>query len=67
MKMQEESGVRHGVNSFYRHLDPQSFRCSIVPNQPAAWHLKHTEINLSAFAATVLVKSGKISPDMLVL
>ncbi|KAJ6029290.1 CAZyme family GT1 [Penicillium canescens] len=66
-KMQEESGVRHGVNSFYRHLDPQSFRCSIVPDQPAAWHLKHTEINLSAFAATVLVKSGKISPDMLVL
>ncbi|KAJ6089633.1 UDP-glucuronosyl/UDP-glucosyltransferase [Penicillium canescens] len=66
-KMQEESGVRHGVNSFYRHLDPQSSRCAIVPDQPAAWHLKHTEINLSAFAATVLVKSGKISPDMLVL
>jgi hypothetical protein len=65
--MQEESGVRQGVNSFYRHLDPKSSRCSIVPDQPAAWHLKHTEINLSAFAATVLVKSGKISPDMLVL
>jgi hypothetical protein len=66
-KMQEESGVRHGVNSFYRNLDPQRSRCSIVPNQPAAWHLKHTDINLSAFAATVLVKSGKINPDMLVL
>jgi UDP:flavonoid glycosyltransferase YjiC (YdhE family) len=66
-KMQEESGVRHGVNSFHRHLDPQSIRCSIIPNQPAAWHLKHTEINFSALAATVLVKSGKISPDMLVL
>ncbi|KAF4767667.1 hypothetical protein HAV15_009326 [Penicillium sp. str.  len=67
MKMQEESGVRHGVNSFYRHLDPQSLRCSILPDKPAAWHLKHTKINLSAFAATFLVKSGKISPDMLVL
>lgn len=67
LKMQEESGVRHGVNSFHRNLDPQSYRCSIVPNQPAAWHLKHTKINLSAFAATVLVRSGKISPDMLVL
>lgn len=66
-RMQEESGVRHGVNSFYRHLDPESLRCSIIPNQPAAWHLKHTKINLSAFAATVLVKSGKVSPDMLVL
>ncbi|KAI2737066.1 CAZyme family GT1 [Penicillium roqueforti] len=67
LKMQEESGVRHGVNSFHRNIDPQSYRCSIVPNHPAAWHLKHTRINLSAFAATVLVRSGKISPDMLVL
>lgn len=67
MNMQEESGVRHGVYSFYRHLDLQSLRCSIFPNRPAAWHLKHTQINLSAYAATVLVKSGKISPDMLVL
>ncbi|KAJ6035833.1 CAZyme family GT1 [Penicillium herquei] len=67
MRMQEESGVRHGVNSFYRNLDPATLRCSIIPNQPAAWHLKHTHINLSAFAATVLVKSGKVSPEMLVL
>lgn len=66
-KMQDESGVRHGVNSFYRNLDPESSRCAIVPNLPAAWHLKHTKINLSAFAATVLVKSGKLSPHMLVL
>ncbi|KAE8143446.1 hypothetical protein BDV38DRAFT_67264 [Aspergillus pseudotamarii] len=65
--MQEESGVRHGVYSFYRHLDVQSLRCSVVPNRPAAWHLKHTKINLSAFAAAVLVESGKISPDHLVL
>ncbi|KAF9885030.1 hypothetical protein FE257_000761 [Aspergillus nanangensis] len=65
--MQEESGVRHGVYSFYRHLNLQSLRCSIFPDRPAAWHLKHTDINLSAFAAMVLVKSGKISPDELVL
>lgn len=65
--IQEESGVRHGVGSFYRHLDLQSLRCSIFPDRPAAWHLKHTKINLSGFAAAVLVKSGKISPDMLVL
>lgn len=67
MDMQEEAGVQHGVRSFYRHLDVQSLRCSIFPNRPAAWHLKHTHINLSAYAATVLVKSGKLSPDMLVL
>jgi hypothetical protein len=67
MDMQEEAGVQHGVCSFYRHLDVQSLRCSIFPNRPAAWHLKHTKINLSAYAATVLVKSGKLSPDMLVL
>lgn len=65
--MQEESGVCHGVYSFYRHLDLQSLRCAIFPDRPAAWHLKHTEINLSAFATTVLMKSGKLSPNNLVL
>ncbi|KAE8364928.1 hypothetical protein BDV27DRAFT_127701 [Aspergillus caelatus] len=65
--MQEESGVRHGVYSFYRHLDLESLKCSVFPGRPAAWHLKHTKINLSVFAAAVLVQSGKISPHNLVL
>lgn len=66
-KMQKESGVRDGVRSFHRHLDLQSLRCAICPSRPAVWHVKHTKIGLSAFAATVLVEMGRIKPEDVVL
>lgn len=65
--MQKESGVHGGVCSFHRHLDLQTLRCAICPSRPAAWHVKHTKIALSAFAATVLVEMGKIETGSLVL
>lgn len=66
-EMENESGVRDGVRSFYRHLDLNSIQCSICPSRPAVWHVKHTEIGLSAFAASVLVETGQVKPDDLVL
>lgn len=66
-KMQKESGVRDGARSFHRHLDLQALRCAVCPSRPAVWHVKRTEIGLSAFAATVLVEMGKIKPHNLVL
>ncbi|CAG8069294.1 unnamed protein product [Penicillium olsonii] len=66
-KMQKESGVRDGVRSFHRHLDLRSIRCAICPARPAVWHVKHTEIGLSAFAATVLVEMERLKPRDLVL
>ncbi|KAJ5999808.1 hypothetical protein N7481_000217 [Penicillium waksmanii] len=66
-KMKGESGVRDSVRSFHRHLDLKQLRCSICPNRPAVWHLKHTTVGLSAFAAAVLVEMGNLKPDNLVL
>jgi UDP:flavonoid glycosyltransferase YjiC (YdhE family) len=66
-KMQKESGVRDGVRSFHRHLDLKSLRCAICPTRPAVWHVKHTQISLSAFAASVLVEMDRIKPHNLVL
>lgn len=66
-KMKGESGVRDSVRSFHRHLDLKQLRCSICPHRPAVWHLKHTEVGLSAFAAAVLVEMGHVKPDDLVL
>ncbi|KAJ5591949.1 uncharacterized protein N7459_002318 [Penicillium hispanicum] len=66
-KMEKESGVDNGVRSFHRQLDLESIRCSICPSRPAVWHVKHTEVGLSAFAAAVLVEMGRIKPDALVL
>lgn len=66
-KMKSESGVRDGVRSFHRHLDLASLRCAICPSRPAVWHIKHTDIGLSAFAAAVLVEMGRLNPDNVVL
>ncbi|KAJ5183811.1 hypothetical protein N7492_001427 [Penicillium capsulatum] len=66
-KMQKESGVREGVRSFHRQLSKESLGCAVCPSRPAVWHLKRTEIGLSAFAAAVLVEIGSVKPDDLVL
>ena len=66
-KMQKESGVRDAVRSFHKHLDVKTLRCSMCPSRPAVWHLKHTDIGLSAFAAAVLVEAGRIKPEDIVL
>ena len=66
-KMENESGVREAVKSFHRRLDLKSIRCAICPSRPAVWHVKRTEIGLSAFAASVLVETGQVKPDVLVL
>ena len=66
-KMEKESGVRDGVRSFHRQLDIKSLRCLVCPSRPAVWHLKRTNIGLSAFAAAVLVDLGRVKPEDLVL
>lgn len=66
-KMKDESGVRDGVRSFHRQLDVQSLRCCICPERPAVWHMKHTDLGFSAFAAAVLVEMGRLQPEVLVL
>ncbi|KAJ5675180.1 Sterol 3-beta-glucosyltransferase UGT80B1 [Penicillium maclennaniae] len=66
-KMKDESGVKEGVCSFHRQLNLRPLRCAVCPSRPAVWHLKHTEVGLSAFAASTLVEMGKLDPESLVL
>ncbi|KAJ5698704.1 hypothetical protein N7462_000709 [Penicillium macrosclerotiorum] len=66
-KMEKESGVQDCVRSFHRQLNLRPLKCAICPTRPAVWHLKHTDIGLSAFAATVLVEMGRLKPEVLVL
>ncbi|PYH38101.1 putative UDP-glucose,sterol transferase [Aspergillus neoniger CBS 115656] len=65
--MRKERGVQNAAASFYQHLDVQTMRCSLCPNRPAVWWVKHSHIKLSTFAATVLVETGLISPRNVVL
>lgn len=60
--MKSEDGVAGAVHRFYRHLDLDNLRCSICPNRPAAWKIRHSDIRLSVFAATVLVEAGLLKP-----
>ncbi|KAK6445695.1 hypothetical protein FP744_10001944 [Trichoderma asperellum] len=49
--MRAEQGVKKAVQSFHQHLDVEKLRCSICPDRPAVWWLRHSHIKLSAFAA----------------
>jgi hypothetical protein len=66
-KMRQENGVKCAVASFHRHLDLETLRCSICPHRPAVWWVRHSHIKLSAFAASVLVESGFLKPQNVVL
>lgn len=66
-KMVGESGTKQGACSFHRQLDLNSLRCAICPDRPAVWHLKHTQVGLSAFAASTLVEMGRLKAENLVL
>lgn len=61
-RMQSESGVQNALASMRRHLGLRTMRCALCPDKPAVWHIKHSPITLSAFAATVLVESGLLEP-----
>jgi UDP:flavonoid glycosyltransferase YjiC (YdhE family) len=66
-KIREEQGDVEGGKSFHRHLDVEKLRCSIAPSRTAAWRVRRTKVRLSPFAASVLVKAGKIKYEDLKL
>ncbi|GFF42135.1 sterol 3-beta-glucosyltransferase [Aspergillus udagawae] len=66
-KMRQENGVKCAMASFHRHLDLETLRCSICPHRPAVWWVRHSHFRLSAFAASVLVEAGFLTPHDVVL
>jgi hypothetical protein len=59
----EGDGALNAVRSFHRSLplgESGTMRCSLLPNNAAAWRLKNTSIRLSPVAAELLVEWGKI-------
>jgi UDP:flavonoid glycosyltransferase YjiC (YdhE family) len=57
-KIREEKGSDVGGQSFHRHLDVDSLRCSLAPSYVAVWRVRRTKMQLSALAAAVLVDEG---------
>lgn len=65
--IRSEQGVRNAVQSFHRHLDIDKLKCSICPDRPAVWWLRHSHIKLSAFAASILIHTGHVKPRDVIL
>lgn len=60
----EGDGAVNAVRSFHRSLPwrgIRSMRCSMLEERAAVWRLKGTSIRLSALAAELLVKKGRIA------
>ena len=57
-QIRHENGVETGAAQFHGQLKVENLRCALSPNRVAAWHVKRTNIRLSAFAATVLASEG---------
>jgi hypothetical protein len=59
----EGDGALNAVRSFHRSLpigESGTMRCSLLPNNAAAWRLKNTSIRLSPVAAELLVEWKKV-------
>ncbi|KAI6359918.1 hypothetical protein MCOR25_006907 [Pyricularia grisea] len=60
----EGDGAENACKSFHKHLTLQgthSMRCCVLEDRVAIWHLKHTNIRLSAIAAEVLASKNALS------
>ncbi|KAI1496357.1 hypothetical protein F5X99DRAFT_74373 [Biscogniauxia marginata] len=57
-KIREEKGTDVGGQSFHKHLDVDSLRCSLAPSRVAVWRVRRTKTRLSALAAATLVDLG---------
>ena len=59
----EGDGAENAVKSFHRSLPlagPHSMRCSILQDRAAVWQVKKSSLRLSALAAKLLNKEGKL-------
>lgn len=60
-KIRSEKGTEVGGKAFHDHLDVDKLRCSLAPSRVAVWRVKKSDVRLSTFAASLLVKEGLLS------
>jgi hypothetical protein len=59
-RIYKERGCEAGAAVFHQCLGLDDLRCDIEPSRTAVWRLRRSNLRLSAFAAAVLVNSGKL-------
>ncbi|MCJ1444108.1 MAG: hypothetical protein MMC23_004608 [Stictis urceolatum] len=60
-KVEHEDGAAIGAQQFQDCLDVDSLRCFILPDRVAIWRIKHTAVQLSGLAGSVLITSGTLA------
>ncbi|KAH4809584.1 hypothetical protein HBH61_110370 [Parastagonospora nodorum] len=60
-KIKQEDGCQKGAQAFHQMLRYDELRCAVLPNRPAVWRVKRTEVKLSAQVATVLAQQGELN------
>lgn len=59
----EGDGAQNAIDSFHRGLilsGKHSMRCGVFDDKVAVWHVKHTDMKLSALAADLLVENKQL-------
>ncbi|CAI6339781.1 unnamed protein product [Periconia digitata] len=60
-KISREQGSQNGAQSFHQLLRYDELRCAVVPQRPAVWRVKRTQVKLSTKAATILAQEGELN------
>ncbi|KAF1988668.1 glycosyltransferase family 1 protein [Aulographum hederae CBS 113979] len=60
-KISHEKGGEEGAQYFHQMLDVDKMRCVLLPDRPAVWRVKRTQVRLSACAAFLLSDAKVLS------
>jgi UDP:flavonoid glycosyltransferase YjiC (YdhE family) len=62
-KIKGENGTKLAAEAFHSMPQMQDLACQLCPDRVAVWRIRGTTIQVSAFAAAVLVTNQKATPD----
>ncbi|KAK5058770.1 hypothetical protein LTR84_011034 [Exophiala bonariae] len=57
---EEGDGAENAVDSFHRALDLDAMRCQVFKDRVAVWKVRHTDNQISALAADLLVDNKQV-------
>lgn len=66
-EIEHELGDESAAKAFHDYLDYNRLRCPLIPEKPAVWRIKHSDIQLSGLAAAILVDANLLASDKLEL
>jgi hypothetical protein len=63
VKIKGENGTKVAAEAFHSMPQMEDLACVLCPDRVAVWRIRGTSIQVSAYAAAVLVTSQRAKPD----